>query len=128
MADCASHSPDHMAAAMAVTTNYETRGLLVAKGRPPRVFFARWQRREEGLERANHAVFLTELCAVLSLSPPDPTSAAHGTNAFLSVWRVRSTTAAERYDEEKLLSGDSNDLGSIGQLKRRKERLWITRC
>ena len=73
-------------------------------------------------------MFLTELCAVLSLSPPDPTSAAHGTNAFLSVWRVRSTTAAERYDEEKLLSGNSNDLGSIGQLKRRKERLWITRC
>ncbi len=45
MADCASHSPDHMAVAMAVTTNYETRGLLVAKGRPSRVFFARWQRR-----------------------------------------------------------------------------------
>ena len=37
-------------------------------------------------------MFLTELCAALSLSPSEPASTAHGTNAFLSVWRVRSTT------------------------------------
>ena len=35
-------------------------------------FIARWQGREGGQERANYALFLPELCAVLGLAPPDP--------------------------------------------------------
>ncbi len=83
-----------MVSAMAVTTNYESRGPTGGEGTIIEVFFAGWQRREEGRERANHSMFLTELCAALSLSPSEPASTAHGTNAFLSVWRVRSTTPA----------------------------------
>ena len=35
-------------------------------------FIARWQGRHGGQERANYAMFLTELCAVLDVPPPDP--------------------------------------------------------
>ena len=35
-------------------------------------FIARWQGRDGGQERANYAMFLTELCAVLDVPQPDP--------------------------------------------------------
>ena len=35
-------------------------------------FIARWQGREGGQERANYAMFLTELCSALAIPPPDP--------------------------------------------------------
>jgi hypothetical protein len=126
MADCESHNPDHMAAAMAVTTNYEMR---VPSGGEGKTIEGVLRPMAEARGRTGAGEpRRVELCAALSLSPPEPASAAHGTNAFLSVRRVRSTTATERYDDEKLLSRGSDDLGSIGQSKRRKERLWITRC
>jgi len=73
--------PPPYRAAMAVTTNYETRGPSGGDGTTIEVFVARWQRRED----ANHAMLFAELWAVLSLSAPEPASAAHGTNALLSV-------------------------------------------
>ena len=35
-------------------------------------FIAHWQGREGGRERANCALFLTQLCGALGLPPPDP--------------------------------------------------------
>jgi hypothetical protein len=49
---------------------------------PVEAFIARWQGREGGQERANYAMFLTELCSVLGLEPPDPASAAAEANDY----------------------------------------------
>src|SRR5215470_15091429 len=38
-------------------------------------FITRWQGQEGGQERANYALFLTELCDVLDLPHPDPAGA-----------------------------------------------------
>jgi hypothetical protein len=46
-------------------------------------FIARWQGREGGQERANYALFLTELCDLLDLPHPDPASAAHDENDYV---------------------------------------------
>jgi hypothetical protein len=52
---------------------------------PARVdtFIARWQGREGGQERANYALFLTELCSTLELTPPDPADAKHEANDYV---------------------------------------------
>ncbi|MGF9692925.1 DNA methyltransferase [Rhizobium sp. 0TCS1.26] len=44
---------------------------------------ARWQGQEGGQERANYALFLTELCGLLGLDHPDPASAAHEDNDYV---------------------------------------------
>jgi hypothetical protein len=49
-------------------------------------FILRWQGREGGQERANYALFLTELCDLLGLPHPDPASAAHTSNESSSAW------------------------------------------
>ena len=41
------------------------------------LFIARWQGREGGQERANYALFLSELCDVLGVRRPDPATARH---------------------------------------------------
>ena len=46
-------------------------------------FITRWQGREGGAERANYALFLTELCGVLGVEPPQPASAAHEQNDYV---------------------------------------------
>ncbi len=46
-------------------------------------FIARWQGREGGQERANYALFLTELCDLLGLPHPGPASAAHDENDYV---------------------------------------------
>jgi len=46
-------------------------------------FIARWQGQEGGQERANYALFLTELCDVLGVPRPDPASAAHERNDYV---------------------------------------------
>ncbi len=45
-------------------------------------FIARWQGREGGQERANYAMFLTELCTVLELGQPDPADNSHEFNDY----------------------------------------------
>lgn len=37
-------------------------------------FIARWTANEGGAERANYALFLSQLCVVLGVAPPDPAS------------------------------------------------------
>lgn len=46
-------------------------------------FIARWQGQTGGAERANYALFLTELCGVLDVGPPQPASAEHAGNDYV---------------------------------------------
>src|SRR5215203_5179227 len=46
-------------------------------------FIARWQGQEGGQERANYALFLTELCDVLGLAHPDVAQATHVHNDYV---------------------------------------------
>jgi hypothetical protein len=46
-------------------------------------FIKRWRRNEGGAERANYALFLTELCALLELPHPDPAEATHEQNDYV---------------------------------------------
>jgi hypothetical protein len=48
----------------------------------PDDFIARWQGRAGGQERANYALFLAELCDVIGVPRPDPTSADSGDNDY----------------------------------------------
>src|SRR5271169_5839634 len=50
---------------------------------PLEAFISRWQGREGGQERANYALFLSELCDVLGVSRPDPASATTETNDYV---------------------------------------------
>lgn len=52
---------------------------------PERVeqFLSTWQGQEGGQERANYALFLTELCDVLGLPHPDPAKASHERNDYV---------------------------------------------
>jgi hypothetical protein len=46
-------------------------------------FIARWQGREGGQERANYALFLTELCEAIGLPRPDPADATTENNDYV---------------------------------------------
>jgi hypothetical protein len=46
-------------------------------------FIQRWSGREGGQERANYALFLTELCSALSLPAPDPADASRDANDYV---------------------------------------------
>ena len=74
--------PQHSIVAAGRVANDGRRG---ACGVPRAVedFIVRWQGRVGGQERANYALFLTELCDVLGLPHPDPASAAHDQNDYV---------------------------------------------
>ena len=50
---------------------------------PIEAFIARWQGQEGGQERANYALFLTELCDALELPHPDVAQATHEFNDYV---------------------------------------------
>ena len=52
-------------------------------------FIQRWSGREGGAERANYAMFLSELCLVLGLEPPDPADASAHRNDYAFERAVR---------------------------------------
>lgn len=52
-------------------------------------FITRWQGQEGGQERANYALFLTELCDVLGLPHPDVANATHEFNDYVFERAVR---------------------------------------
>jgi hypothetical protein len=54
----------------------------------PDDFIARWQDREGGQERANYALFLSELCDVIGVSHPDPAGRSHDLNDYVFERRV----------------------------------------
>lgn len=66
-------------------------------------FISRWQGHEGGQERANYALFLTELCDVLGLAHADPASATTELNDYVFERAVKETardgsTSAKRID------------------------------
>ena len=66
-------------------------------------FIARWQGQEGGQERANYALFLTELTDLLGLAHAEPASAAHEHNDYVFERVVRETardgsTSSKRID------------------------------
>jgi hypothetical protein len=79
-----------MLPAMAATRNNTTRGAS-GEGAAIEAFIARWQGREGGQERANYAMFLTELCAALGLSPPEPASTTTEKNDYTFERVVKET-------------------------------------
>lgn len=54
-------------------------------------FIARWAGQEGGQERANYALFLSELCDVLGVERPRPASADHASNDYVFERVVRET-------------------------------------
>jgi hypothetical protein len=58
-------------------------GSKVDQGDRLEAFIAHWQGREGGQERANYALFLTQLCSALGLPDPDPANHHHDTNDYV---------------------------------------------
>jgi hypothetical protein len=66
-------------------------------------FISRWTDREGGQERANYALFLSELCDVLEVPRPHPADADSTTNDYVFERAVKETaregaTSAKRID------------------------------
>ena len=59
-------------------------------------FIARWQGREGGAERANYALFLTELCDVLGVARPHPADASTERNDYVFERAVTFREAGDR--------------------------------
>jgi len=73
-------------------------------------FITRWQGQEGGQERANYALFLTELCDVLGLPHPDPADASHERNDYVF----------ERVAQRHLADGDA-----IGRIDLYRENSFV---
>ncbi|MTH95546.1 type IIL restriction-modification enzyme MmeI [Roseibium sp. RKSG952] len=58
-------------------------------------FINRWSGGEGGQERANYALFLSELCDVLQVARPKPASAAHERNDYVFERAVKSHSYGE---------------------------------
>jgi hypothetical protein len=56
-------------------------------------FIVRWQGREGGQERANYALFLSELCDALGVSRPEPAAARTEENEYVFERLVKTVTA-----------------------------------
>ncbi len=56
-------------------------------------FIARWQGREGGQERANYALFLSELCDTLGVPRPEPASATTAENDYVFERAVKDIAA-----------------------------------
>ncbi|MFZ3007863.1 MAG: DNA methyltransferase [Phenylobacterium sp.] len=66
-------------------------------------FIRRWSNLEGGAERANYAMFLTELCAVLEVEPPNPAGGDRAANDYVFERAVKprlseASTAPKRID------------------------------
>jgi len=62
-------------------------------------FIARWTAREGGAERANYAMFLTELCTLIGVGHPEPSGAKTEFNDYVF----------ERHVKFKLPDGNTLD-------------------
>jgi hypothetical protein len=65
-------------------------------------FIARWQGREGGQERANYALFLAELCAVLGVKQPDPASAKTEENDYVFERTVKEPDGEGGYSTRRI--------------------------
>lgn len=65
-------------------------------------FIARWQGREGGQERANYALFLSELCDVLEVPRPDPAGATTEGNDYVLERVVREPNGDGTYSHRRI--------------------------
>lgn len=65
-------------------------------------FIAHWQGREGGQERANYALFLTQLCAALSLPQPEPASAKTEDNDYVFERAVKEPDGERTYSTRRI--------------------------
>jgi hypothetical protein len=65
-------------------------------------FIARWQGREGGQERANYALFLSELCDVLEVPRPDPAGATTELNDYVLERVVRESVGDGTYTNRRI--------------------------
>jgi hypothetical protein len=76
-------------------------------GKPPQsagleTFIAHWQGREGGQERANYALFLTQLCTVLDLPLPEPASAKTEENDYVFERAVKEPNGDGTYATRRI--------------------------
>ncbi|WP_183505980.1 class I SAM-dependent DNA methyltransferase [Methylobacterium brachythecii] len=69
---------------------------------PVEAFIGRWQGREGGQERANYALFLAELCDVLSVPRPDPAGATTEANDYVFERVVREPVGDGTYTNRRI--------------------------
>jgi hypothetical protein len=62
---------------------------MTGSSAPTESFIARWQGQEGGQERANYALFLSELCDVLGVGRPAPAAATTDENDYVFERAVR---------------------------------------
>lgn len=65
-------------------------------------FIARWQGREGGQERANYALFLSELCDVIGAPRPDPAGATTELNDYVLERVVREPVGDGTYTHRRI--------------------------
>ena len=65
-------------------------------------FIERWQGKEGGAERANYALFLSELCDVLGVGRPDPAGATHELNDYVFERAVVRREGGERSANKRI--------------------------
>ncbi|MEW4461480.1 DNA methyltransferase [Roseibium algicola] len=65
-------------------------------------FIDRWSGSEGGQERANYALFLSELCDVLEVARPEPASAAHENNDYVFERTVKSQSFDESFKRGRI--------------------------
>src|ERR1700712_5247535 len=68
----------------------------------PDAFIARWQGREGGQERANYALFLSELCDVIEVPRPDPAGATTELNDYVLERVVREPVGDGTYPSRRI--------------------------
>jgi hypothetical protein len=65
-------------------------------------FIARWQGREGGQERANYALFLSELCDVIGVGRPDPAGAGTDGNDYVFERAVRESNGNGTFSHRRI--------------------------
>ncbi len=84
-------------------------------------FISRWSHLEGGAERANYALFLTELCDVIGVPRPDPAGATTERNDYVFERAVRRSDGSTgridlyRRDAFVLEAKQSRQADSIGR-------------
>jgi hypothetical protein len=95
------YSPYYCIDAFVLTAFFIESCIVMTNYLPVETFIARWRDIEGGQERANYALFLSELCDILAVPRPDPADATHENNDYVlertvklgHLWPYRSLQA-----------------------------------
>ena len=77
------YSPYYCIDAFVLTSFFIESCIVMTNYLPVETFIARWRDGEGGQERANYALFLSELCDILDVPRPDPAGATHENNDYV---------------------------------------------